>query len=212
MNKIFSQSANQLTSPFALPELPYSENALGPYMSKETFDYHHKKHHLAYVNNLNKLLEGNHNFKEMTLEQIVLASNNNNEFVGIFNNAAQIWNHSFFWHSIKPNGGGEPAAQLAEMINISFGNYENFANEFKAAGTSQFGSGWVWLVHDGSKLQIQKTSNAATPITESLTPLICCDVWEHAYYIDYKNNRAGFLDVFLNHLVNWDFALGNLNI
>lgn len=210
--KVFSIEANQNKFPFTLPDLPYEDKKLQPFMSKDTFDFHHKKHHLAYVNNLNKLVEAGKNFIDRTLEEIIISSSEDKDLVGIFNNAAQVWNHSFFWHSMKENGGGQPKGKLAVMLQQNFGSFENFVSEFKASGVSQFGSGWVWLVQEGADLKIQKTSNAATPITQGAKPLICCDVWEHAYYIDHRNNRVSFLDAFINNLVNWDFAERNLDM
>ncbi|MDX1924574.1 MAG: superoxide dismutase [Rickettsiaceae bacterium] len=207
---IFSKEANQTEYPFTLPNLPYATSDLEPHMSAETFEYHHKKHHNTYVTNLNKLLENNADFASKSLEDIILASAKDDKLAGIFNNAAQVWNHSFFWHSMKKGGGGKPSGSLLSLIEKSFDSYENFADLFKNAGISQFGSGWVWLVFESDSLKIVKTSNAATPITNNQLPLLCCDVWEHAYYIDHRNNRAGFLSVFLDNLANWDFAEKNL--
>ncbi|MEY3196971.1 MAG: Superoxide dismutase [Pseudomonadota bacterium] len=206
---IFSSESNQTNSPFILPELPYDKGELAPYLTIENFEYHHEKHHNAYVINLNKLLE-NHELKGKTLEEIILASAGKSEMVGIFNNAAQIWNHTFYWHSMRKNGGGTPSGKILKKIEEDFGSFDNFANEFKQAGATQFGSGWAWLVSDGGKLKVIKTSNAATPITDGLKPLITCDVWEHAYYIDYRNRRPDYIAVFLEHLVNWEFAEKNL--
>jgi len=177
----------------------------------ETFDYHHGKHHQAYVTNLNNLLNDNQEFGKKSLEEIIISSQGKN--AAIFNNAAQVWNHSFFWHSIKPNGGNIPNGELLELINKSFGTIENFNNEFKQAAISQFGSGWAWLVRDkDNKLVIVKTSNAETPITQGQYPIIACDVWEHAYYIDYRNKRPDYVSVFLDHMINWDFAAARLSI
>jgi len=190
---------------FTLPPLPYAKDALEPHMSANTFSYHHEKHHNAYVVNLNKLIEGT-NHEGAELEDIIKNSDG-----GIFNNAAQVWNHTFFWHSLSPNGGGAPKGSLVAKINEDFGSLDNFKAEFKQAGATQFGSGWAWLVLDGGKLEVTKTPNAETPLTTSATPIITCDVWEHAYYLDYQNARPNFLDSFLENLINWDFAQANFD-
>ena len=205
----FSEVAQQIHYPFVLPALPFSKDALEPHMSAETFDYHHGKHHATYVNNLNKLLENEAEMQSKTLEDIIQVSEKSG-LTGIFNNAAQVWNHTFFWHSMKQNGGGKPSARMLEMIENDFGSFDDFKQQFKQAGATQFGSGWVWLVQEGNHLKIIKTPNAETPITKNLQPLICCDVWEHAYYIDYRNKRPDFLNSFIENLVNWDFAVANL--
>ncbi len=202
--------ANQTSQPFVLPALPFSSNALQPHMSAATFSYHHEKHHAAYVTNLNNLLK-NGEFANQTLEQIIIASAGNPEKLAIFNNAAQIWNHSFFWNCLTPNGGGAPKNKLLEKINQQFGDFDKFKQAFKDAGLAQFGSGWVWLVLDGSDLKIVKTPNADLPLIRNQKAIITCDVWEHAYYVDYQNHRGDFLSVFLDHLVNWQFAEDNLN-
>lgn len=198
--------ANQRNYPFILPNLPYADNALEPHMTANTFSYHHKKHHNAYVVNLNKLLEES-DLKGKSLEEIIMLSHNDISKVGIFNNAAQVWNHSFFWHCMKSNGGGKPVGAIADKINMDFGSYENFVTEFKNAATTQFGSGWAWLcLNENGKLQIIKTANADLPMAHNKKALLTIDVWEHAYYLDYQNLRASYIDVFLNHLVNWEFA------
>ncbi len=187
-----------------LPPLPYPKNALAPHMSEETLEYHYGKHHQTYVTKLNELIPGTE-FENMTLEEIVKKSSG-----PIFNNAAQVWNHTFFWNCLSPNGGGEPKGKLAEAINKSFGSFENFKKEFTDKTVALFGSGWCWLVKkaDGS-LEIRQTSNAGTPLTdESVTTVLTCDIWEHAYYIDYRNARPKFLEAFWQ-LVNWDFAEKN---
>lgn len=208
--KQFSIHANQPAAPFILPELPFDKDAFHPDLSAETFDYHHGKHHNTYVVNLNKLIEGSE-YEEDDLETIIHKTANKPEKTGIFNNAAQVWNHSFYWHSMKPNGGGAPEGELLDKINKKFGSFENFCAEFKQAGATQFGSGWAWLVIDkAGDLKILKTPNAETPITDNYYPLITCDVWEHAYYIDYRNKRPDYLAVFLDKLVNWSFASENL--
>ncbi|WP_342377257.1 superoxide dismutase [Myxococcus stipitatus] len=191
--------------PFALPELPYKKDALAPHMSEETFSYHYDKHHAAYVNNLNKLLDGKPEASK-SLEEIILSSDG-----GVFNNAAQVWNHTFFWNCMKPKGGGEPTGELLEAINRDFGSFAKFKEEFSNAAATQFGSGWAWLVagKDG-KLAVTKTSNADLPMKHGQKALLTIDVWEHAYYIDYRNLRPKFIETFLNHLVNWDFVAQNL--
>lgn len=203
--------SNQEKYPFSLPNLPFDKKEFSACFSQETFEYHHEKHHNAYVVNLNKLLENNSDYRVMELEEII--SKSYGKEPGIFNNAAQVWNHSFFWHSIKPNGGGKPDGNLAEAINKDFGSFEKFLDEFKNAALTQFGSGWAWLVYSrkAEKLQIVKTANADTPLTEGLLPLIACDVWEHAYYIDYRNKRPDYVSVFLEKMINWDFAEMHFN-
>lgn len=196
--------SNQVKYPFTLPELPFDSKSFAPHFSVETFEYHHGKHHNAYVTNLNNLLQDNKEMIDMDLEKIILSSHNSNG--AIFNNAAQIWNHSFFWYSISPNGGGAPSGLIAEQITKDFGSYDAFADEFKKAAVSQFGSGWAWLVYNGKKLEIVKTANAETPITKGLEPIIACDVWEHAYYIDYRNKRPDYVTVFIENMINWEFA------
>ncbi len=187
-----------------LPALPYAQDALQPTISAETLEYHYGKHHQAYVTNLNGLIDGTE-YAELTLEEIICKSSG-----GIFNNAAQVWNHTFYWNSLSPQGGGNPTGALAEQINSTFGSIEAFKEQFSKAGATQFGSGWVWLVKkpDGS-LAIYGTANAECPLTQGDTALLTCDVWEHAYYIDYRNARPKYLEAFWN-LVNWDFAAGNL--
>lgn len=200
----FCNHSNQKNQPFVLPDLPFSKDDFKPHFSAETFDYHHGKHHNAYVTNLNNLLPDNPEFKGKELEEIISLSNNSN--AAIFNNAAQVWNHTFFWNSIKPNGGGRPTGAMLTQIEKDFGSYEKFVEEFKQAAVTQFGSGWAWLVYHESKLQIIKTSNAETPITKGMEPILACDVWEHAYYIDYRNKRPDYVSIFIEHMINWDFA------
>lgn len=195
---------------FELPALPYAKDALEPHMSANTFSFHHEKHHNTYVVNLNGLIEGT-DLEGKSLEDIVAATAGNPDKAGVFNNAAQVWNHTFFWHSMKPNGGGAPTGDLAAKIDADFGSFDAFKDAFKAAGATQFGSGWAWLVvGDGGKLEVVKTPNAETPLTAGKTPLLTCDVWEHAYYLDYQNRRPDFLAAFLDNLANWDFAAENL--
>jgi Fe-Mn family superoxide dismutase len=187
-----------------LPALPYAIDALAPHISKETLEFHHGKHHNAYVVNLNNLIKGTE-FESMSLEDIICKSSG-----GVFNNAAQIWNHTFFWHSMKPGGGGEPKGKLAEAINAKWGSFAAFKDAFTKAAVGNFGSGWTWLVKkpDGSA-DIVNTSNAGTPLTTADKALLTIDVWEHAYYIDYRNLRPKFVETFLSSLANWDFAEAN---
>ncbi len=189
---------------FTLPPLPYALDALAPHISKETLEFHYGKHHQTYVTNLNNLISGTE-FESSSLEEIVKKSSG-----GVFNNAAQVWNHTFYWNSLSPNGGGEPTGDLLAAINAKWGSVDAFKEAFNKSAAGNFGSGWTWLVKkpDGS-VDIVNTSNAATPITTSDIPLLTCDVWEHAYYIDYRNARPKYLENFWN-LVNWDFAASNL--
>jgi len=201
--------ANQPHYPFSLPNLPYAKEALAPHYSPESFDYHHGKHHQAYVTNLNKLLETNSALQSKSLEALIMDAAGKAEAVGIFNNAAQIWNHSFFWHCMKPQGGGKPSGALFAQIEKDFGSFETFAEQFKTGGATQFGSGWVWLVLDNGTLKVVKTANAELPMTKNQHALLTADVWEHAYYIDYRNRRPDYLAIFLEQLVNWEFAEKN---
>ncbi len=194
---------------FSLPDLPYAIDALEPHISKQTLEFHHGKHHNAYVTNLNKLLEGS-DLAGKSLEEVIEASAGDNAKVGIFNNAAQIWNHTFYWHSMAPSGGGAPSGAIAEKITADFGSFEAFADEFKQAGATQFGSGWAWLVLEGGKLKVTKTANADLPFTKGQTPILTMDVWEHAYYLDFQNRRPDYISTFLDKLVNWEFANENL--
>lgn len=195
---------------FTLPPLPFAKDALAPHISAETFDFHHGKHHNAYVVKLNELIAGTPH-ENASLEEIILASAKDDSKKVLFNNAAQHWNHSFFWHCLKPNGGGKPSGDIAARIERDFGSYEKFAEEFKNAALTQFGSGWAWLVADTSgKLKITKTANAELPMTAGDTALLTVDVWEHAYYIDYQNRRPDFVQTFLDKMANWEFAAANL--
>ncbi len=193
-----------------LPALPYQPDALEPILSKETIDFHYGKHHTTYVVNLNKLIE-NTELENKSLEEIISATANDSTKVGIFNNAAQIWNHTFYWNSMTSNPDlHTPFGSLAAQIDKDFGSYDQFKEQFTAAGLTQFGSGWAWLVKSKqNKLEIHKSANAATPLTEGVTPLLTMDVWEHAYYIDYRNARPKYINVFLEKLVNWEFAENN---
>ena len=195
---------------FQQPPLPYDFNALEQYgMKGETFEYHYGKHHKAYVDNLNKLTEGTE-LADKSLEDVIQASFRDASKVGIFNNAAQVWNHTFFWNSLKPQGGGQPSGTLADKINQDFGSFDKFKEEFTNAATTQFGSGWAWLIDDGGTLKVIKTPNAENPLAYGQKALLTLDVWEHAYYIDYRNARPAFIKNFLDNLVNWDFAAENL--
>lgn len=196
--------------PLEIPNLPYDITALEPYISKETLEFHYGKHHQAYATNGNKLISGTE-FDDMSQEDIIKATAANPEHAGIFNNAAQVWNHSFYWKSMKPNGGGTPTGSLADKITDDFGSYNAFKEQFAVAGATQFGSGWAWLVFDQGTLKIVKTANAGNPIVKNQTPLLTMDVWEHAYYIDFRNARPKYIETFLNNLVNWDFAQENFD-
>jgi Fe-Mn family superoxide dismutase len=193
---------------FTLPPLPYDRGALSPHISEATLNFHYGKHHQAYVDNLNKLVAGTP-MESASLEEVVRASHGTSQ--PIFNNAGQVWNHTFYWSSMKPGGGGTPTGAVAGMINDAFGDMEGFRKAFAEAGATQFGSGWAWLVLKDGKLEVRKTGNAETPLTDpSATPLLTMDVWEHAYYLDFQNARPKYIETFLNHLVNWDFANANL--
>ncbi|NOQ36728.1 MAG: superoxide dismutase [Fe] [Methylococcaceae bacterium] len=188
---------------FELPALPYAKDALAPHISEETLDFHYGKHHQTYVTNLNNLVAGTE-FEGAALEDVVTKSSG-----GVFNNAAQIWNHTFYWNSLSPNGGGAPTGNLAAAIEAEFGSFDAFKEAFTKCAVTTFGSGWAWLVKDADgKLSLVSSSNAACPLTDGLTPLLTCDVWEHAYYIDYRNARPKYLGAFWN-LVNWEFAAAN---
>ena len=187
-----------------LPPLPYAKDALAPHISAETLEFHHGKHHKTYVDNLNKLIPGTE-FENLTLEQIVKKSSG-----GIFNNAAQVWNHTFYWNCMKPGGGGAPTGQVADAINGAFGGFDQFKEKFSQTCITTFGSGWGWQVKNASGgIELVSTSNAGCPLTAGQTPLLTCDVWEHAYYIDYRNARPKYVEAFWN-LVNWDFVAKNL--
>jgi len=194
---------------FELPTLPYAKDALAPAMSAETLEYHHGKHHNKYVNTLNDLITGTE-YEGQSLEEIIKATAGKADKKGIFNNAAQHFNHSFFWTCMTPGGGGKPTGDLARKIDESFGDYDSFRKKFAAEAGTHFGSGWAWLVADGNALKVISTHDAEDPIHMGLKPIITCDVWEHAYYIDYRNERPKFIDAFLDKLVNWDFAARQL--
>jgi superoxide dismutase, Fe-Mn family len=200
---VFIFSFEEIFMAFELPALPYPNDALAPYISAETLEFHHGKHHQTYVTNLNNLVPGTE-FEGLSLEEIVVKSSG-----GIFNNAAQVWNHTFYWNCLAPNAGGEPTGELADAINATFGSFAKFREEFTKCAITTFGSGWAWLVKnaDGS-LALVSTSNAGCPLTAGQTPILTCDVWEHAYYVDYRNARPAYLEAFWA-LVNWDFAAKN---
>lgn len=204
----FSQAAQSGTQ-YVLAPLPYSDTALQPVISSNTLSFHYGKHHKTYVDNLNNLLV-NSDLAGQSLEQIIKATAGQTEKAAIFNNAAQVWNHMFYWHSLKPNGGGEPSSTLKQKIEVSFGSLEACKKEFAQAALTQFGSGWAWLVQDGDKIALVKTGNAETPLTKNVRPLLTIDVWEHAYYLDYQNRRADYANAILEKLINWDFAAANL--
>jgi len=195
---------------FELPQLPYPMDALQPHMSSRTLEFHHGKHHKAYVDNLNNLVKDTP-FARQSLEDIIKATAKDESKAGVFNNAAQVWNHTFFWNCMKPHGGGQPTGDVAKGIEQAFGGFDKFKQEFKQAATTQFGSGWAWLVADGGKLKITKTPNAVNPLSQGHTALLTCDVWEHAYYLDFQNRRPDFVQTFLDHLVNWEFVAKTLS-
>ena len=194
--------------PFTLPPLPYAATALEPYITANTFSFHHAKHHNAYVVKLNELI-ANTDLASKSLEEIIIATASDASKAAVFNNAAQVWNHTFYWHSMKPQGGGKPSGELAKQIEADFGSYDKFAEEFKNAAATQFGSGWAWLVLENGKLKVTKTPNAETPLTKGQIPLLTIDVWEHAYYLDFQNRRPDYTTTFLTNLANWDFAAEN---
>lgn len=205
-----AQSERQGNVPRFKPDpLPYSRNALEPYISSRTLDFHYGKHHQGYADKLNELIVGT-SFADKTLETIIHESAGREEMKDIFNNAAQVWNHNFFWASMKKGGGGKPTGILLQKIEQSFGSYDAFSKEFRKAAISQFGSGYAWLVQDGEKLRIISTPNGHTPMVNKLHSLLTCDVWEHAYYLDYQNRRTDFVQAFLDHLVNWEAAASRL--
>ena len=187
------------------PELPFPENGLEPYISSRTLSFHHGKHHKAYVDNTNKLVKGT-DLSDAALEDIITATAGNPSKTGLFNNAAQAWNHAFYWQGMRPGGGGKPTGAIAKLIESDLGGYDKFKEAFTSAGMTQFGSGWAWLVKKEGKMEVWKSPNADTPLAHGLTPLLTVDVWEHAYYLDYQNKRADYLNAFVDHLINWDFV------
>lgn len=192
-----------------LPDLPYPTNALAPHISKRTLDFHYGKHHASYVENGNKLLTDT-SLADRPIEQVILAAAKDTSKSAVFNNAAQVWNHTFFWNSMRPKGGGRPSGDLAKRIDADFGSFDDFCAAFKKAAIGQFGSGWAWLVEDGDRLAVMTTANADLPLVHGKKPLLTIDVWEHAYYLDYQNRRPDFVQVFLEKLANWEFAEANL--
>ena len=204
-----TQASNERASPHVLPPLPYADNALGNVISSRTIGFHYGKHHKGYIDNLNKLITGTV-FADLSLEKIIAETSGKADQTEIFHNAAQAWNHTFYWHSLSPRGGGEPPTELKQRIEASFGNVDQCKKELAAAATTQFGSGWTWLVLDEDKLKVVKTANADLPLTKSITPLLTLDVWEHAYYLDYQNRRADYVNAILDKLINWSFASDNL--
>ncbi len=186
-----------------LPPLPYDQSALAPHISAETLEFHYGKHHQTYVTNLNKLIDGTEHANS-SLEEIIKSASG-----GLFNNAAQVWNHTFYWNCLSPNGGGEPSGAVADAIAQAFGSFAEFKEKFSTSAATNFGSGWTWLVKSGGAVEIVNTSNAGCPLTDGKTPILTCDVWEHAYYIDYRNARPKYVEAFWN-LVNWDFVNQNL--
>ena len=194
---------------FELPSLPYANDALAPYMSAETLDFHHGKHHQTYVTNLNNLIKDT-DLQNSSLEEIVVKSSKDSSMAGIFNNAGQHWNHILFWQCMKPNGGGSIPSELENKLNEDFGSVDKFKEAFIQAGTTQFGSGWAWLAVNNGKLVVTKSANASNPLVDGMKPILGCDVWEHSYYIDYRNKRPDYLKAFLDHLVNWEFVASQI--
>jgi len=204
-----TMTAHKKAAPFALPPLPYPEDALAPVISANTLRFHHGKHHMAYITKVNELVSGTE-FEQQTLESIIQAAAGRADRAELFNNAAQAWNHAFYWHSLRPKGGGKPPAELSAMIDAAFGGLDAFKQQFAAAAVKQFGSGWAWLVRDGTTLKVVKTSNAELPLTKGQVPLLAIDVWEHAYYLDYQNRRPDYAQAVTEQLLNWEFAAENL--
>ena len=195
---------------FELPSLPYANDALAPYMSSETLDFHHGKHHQTYVTNLNNLVKDT-DMQDSSLEEIVVKSSKDSSMAGIFNNAGQHWNHILFWQCMKPNGGGSMPSELESRITSDLGGIDQFKEAFIQAGTTQFGSGWAWRAIDNGKLVVTKSPNASNPLVDGMKPILGCDVWEHSYYIDYRNKRPDYLKAFLDSLVNWEFVASQLD-
>jgi Fe-Mn family superoxide dismutase len=205
-----STKSNKLIMAHELPPLPYADNALAPMISSNTIGFHYGKHHKAYVDNLNGLLKDAPDLASLSLEALVQKIAGDTSKAGMFNNAAQVWNHTFYWNSMAPKGGGQPTGKLLDLIGTSFGSYDKFKDAFATAGKTQFGSGWAWLVLDGGKLTVEKTANADTPMARGKKCLLTMDVWEHAYYLDFQNRRPDYITAFLDKLVNWEFAAKNL--
>lgn len=194
---------------YELPPLPYAYDALDPYISAKTLEFHHDKHHAAYVTNYNKMVQ-DAGLADKSIEEVIKETYNDSSKSGIFNNGAQAWNHTFFWNSLKPGGGGAPTGEIAAKIDSDLGGYEKFKEDFKKAAATQFGSGWAWLTLDNGTLKITNSPNAVNPLAIGQKPLLTLDVWEHAYYLDYQNKRPDFIDAFINNLINWDFVNQNL--
>lgn len=194
---------------YQLPDLPYDYNALEPYMSARTLEFHHDKHHAKYVSTYNEMVKDTE-LDDQPIEEVIKATFKDASKGGIFNNGAQAWNHTFYWNCLKPSGGGQPSGELADKINSDLGGFDKFVEEFKNAAATQFGSGWAWLALDGGSLKVLKTPNAENPLALGMTPLLTLDVWEHAYYLDYQNKRPDFIQTFLDQMVNWDFVAQNL--
>jgi Fe-Mn family superoxide dismutase len=209
VDRRFLPRAHAEADPFTLPALPYERTALQPVIGGQTLDIHHGKHHAAYVKNLNDLVKGKP-LAQLKLDEVVKATAGKAEDVAVFNNAAQVWNHTFYWQSLKPGGGGKPTGRIAERIDKAFGDYATFRDAFVKAAVGQFGSGWAWLVASGDTLEIVKTGNAETPLTTSKKPLLTIDVWEHAYYLDYQNRRKDYVEAVIDKLLSWEFAERNL--
>lgn len=208
MSNLNTGAVPEATLLHILPPLPYTENALEPVITAKTLSFHYGKHHKGYVENLNKLI-ANTEYAGLTLEKIITSTAEKPEKTAIFNNAAQIWNHTFYWNSLTPSGGGDPPTALKQKIEASFGSVEACKKELASAAIAQFGSGWAWLVLDGELLKVIKTANANIPMTMGFTPLLTIDVWEHAYYLDYQNRRVDYVNTILDKLINWEFALQN---
>jgi Fe-Mn family superoxide dismutase len=204
-----ASSSASASGSIVLPPLPWAENALEPVVTAKTISFHYGKHHKTYVDAVNKMIAGTE-YADMTLERLIGATAGKTDKAGIFNNAAQVWNHTFYWNSLRPKGGGEPPSLLRQKIEAAFGSVDACKRELSAAAVAQFGSGWAWLVADAGKLKIVKTADAETPITRGLKPLLTVDVWEHAYYLDYQNRRADYVTAVLDKLINWEFAEKNL--
>lgn len=210
-NDISNPSSHlRAASSIVLPSLPFSENALEPTISTQTLSFHYGKHHKGYVDNLNKLISGT-DYSDLSLEKIITSTHDRPERKSIFNNASQIWNHTFYWKSLKGKGGGNPPPELKSLIDTSFGSAAECKKALAEAALSQFGSGWAWLVIDGGQLKVTNTANAESPLTTTMKPLLTIDVWEHAYYLDYQNRRVDYVNALLDNLINWDFALQNLS-
>jgi Fe-Mn family superoxide dismutase len=209
-SKLATPSIARAAAPHALPPLPYADTALQPTISSTTIGFHYGKHHAGYADNLNKMLDETKDLAPLSLEELIKTTAVNPARVGFYNNAAQVWNHTFYWNSMRSGGGGEPAGKLKERIDASFGGFDKFKAAFRAAALTQFGSGWAWLIVDGDKLAVVKTPNADTPLVQGKKCLLVIDVWEHAYYLDYQNRRAAYVDAWLDKLVNWEFAEKNL--